>query len=160
MNYHWQQDKKKKLRNEFNNHKSTVLKLSKPQISKLIQFGGFLGSLLNKLTDPLMKVPIPSAKKFLASLGITEAASPIDPGILKKIHGFGTTTLIVSNKETNCITKIIQAFEDSNILFKGVTKTTKNETKKTKRRILKHVVGYFGYITLVYLKTYYQRKEL
>ena len=43
MNYYWQQDKKTKLRNAFNNNMSTDLKLSKDQISKIIQSGGFLG---------------------------------------------------------------------------------------------------------------------
>ena len=38
---------------------STDLKLSKAQISKIIQSGGFLGSLLSKLAVPLMKVAIP-----------------------------------------------------------------------------------------------------
>ena len=54
---------------------STDLKLSKAQISKIIQSGGFLGSLLSKLADPLMKVAIPLAKNVLALLGITAAAS-------------------------------------------------------------------------------------
>ena len=36
---------KAKLRNAFINHISTDLKLSKVQISKIIQSGGFLGSL-------------------------------------------------------------------------------------------------------------------
>ena len=40
------------LRNSFNNNMSTDLKLSKAQISKIIQSGGFLGSLLSKLTGP------------------------------------------------------------------------------------------------------------
>ena len=35
---------KTKLRNAFNNNMSTDLKLSKAQISKIIQSGGFLGS--------------------------------------------------------------------------------------------------------------------
>ena len=39
--------------------------------------------------------------------------------------------------------KIVQALDDSNILLKGVPKTTTNETKKQKRRIFKYVVGYF-----------------
>ena len=38
-----------KLRNEFNNNLSTEIKLSKAQISKIIQSGGYLGSLLSKL---------------------------------------------------------------------------------------------------------------
>ena len=62
---------KTKLRNAFNNNMSTDLKLSKAQISKIIQSGGFLGSLLSKLADPLMKVAIPLAKDVLAPLGVT-----------------------------------------------------------------------------------------
>ena len=75
---------KTKLRNAFNNNMSTDLKLSKAHISKIIQSGGFLGSLLSKLAGPLMKVAIPLAKNALAPLGITEAASAIDSGIQKK----------------------------------------------------------------------------
>ena len=55
---------KTKLRNAFNNNISTDLKISKAQISKIIQSGGFLGSLLSKLAGPLMKVAIPLAKMF------------------------------------------------------------------------------------------------
>ena len=51
-----------KLWNAFNNSMSTHLKLSKAQISKIIQSGGFLGSLLGKLPGPLMKVAIHLAK--------------------------------------------------------------------------------------------------
>ena len=50
----------------------------------------------------------------------------------KKIHGSGTTTLIISHEEMNDIMKIVQALEDSNILLKGVTKTIKKETKDQK----------------------------
>ena len=121
-----------KLRNAFNNNMSTDVKLSKAQISKIIQSGGFVGLLLSQLAGPLMKVAVPLAKNILAPLGITAAASAIDAGIQKKIHGSGTTTLIISNKEMNDIIKIVQDLEDSNILLKGVTKTIKNETKKQK----------------------------
>ena len=75
---------KTELRNAFSNKMSTDLKLSKAQISKTIQSGGFLGSLLSKLAVPLMKVAIPLAKNVLAPLGITAAASAIDAGIQKK----------------------------------------------------------------------------
>ena len=60
------------------------IKLSKAQISKIVQSGGFLGSLLSKIAGPLMKVAIPQAKNILAPLGITTAASAIDAGIQKK----------------------------------------------------------------------------
>ena len=134
---------KTKLRNDFNSNMLTDLKLSKTQISKIIQSGGFLGSLLSKLAGSLMKVAIPLAKNVLAPLGITAAAPAIYAGIQKKIHGSRTTTLIILNEEMNHIIKIVQALGDFNILLKGVTKTIKNETKKTKRRIFKYVVGYF-----------------
>ena len=89
---------KTKLRNAFNNNMSTDLKLFKAQISKRIQSGGFLGSLLRKLAGPLMKIAIPLAKNILNPLGIAAAASAIDAGTQKKKHGSGTTT---SNKEMN-----------------------------------------------------------
>ena len=75
---------KTKVRNAFNNNMSTDLKLSKAQISRIIQSGGFLGSLLSKLSGPLMKIAVPLAKSVSASLGITAAASAIDVGIQKK----------------------------------------------------------------------------
>ena len=50
---------KTKLKNAFNSNMSTDLELSKAQISKIIQSGGFLGSLLSKLAGPLKKVAIP-----------------------------------------------------------------------------------------------------
>ena len=75
---------KTKLRNTFNNNKLTDLKLSRAHIFKIIQSGGFLGSLLIKLADPLMKVVIPSAKNVLAPLGVTAAALATDAGIPKK----------------------------------------------------------------------------
>ena len=62
---------------------STDLKLPKAQISKIIQSGAFLGSLLSKLAGPLMKVSILLAKKVLVPLGITATASAIDAGIQK-----------------------------------------------------------------------------
>ena len=75
---------KTKPRNAFNNNVSTHLKLSKAEISKIIQSGGFLGSLLSKLFGPLMKVAIPLARNVLAPLRITAAAPAIEAGIQKK----------------------------------------------------------------------------
>ena len=70
---------KTKLRNAFNNNMLTDLKLSKAQISKIIQSGGFFGRLLG----PLLKTGIlliknvikPLAKSVLIPLGLTAAAS-------------------------------------------------------------------------------------
>ena len=63
---------------------STDVKLSKTLISKIVQSGGFLGSLLSKLAGPLIKVAVPLAKNILAPLEITAAASAIDAGFPKK----------------------------------------------------------------------------
>ena len=63
---------KTKSRNAFNNNISSNLKLSRAQISKIIQSGGFLGSLLNKSAAPLIKVATPLGKNILAPLGITQ----------------------------------------------------------------------------------------
>ena len=91
-----------------------------------------------------MKVAIPLAKNVLAPLGTTAAASAIDAGIQKKIHGSGTITLIISNKKMNDIMKIVQALADSNILLKGVTKTVKNETNEQKGGLLSMLQGTLG----------------
>ena len=80
---------KRKTRNAFNNNNtSTDLKLSKAQINKIIQSGGFLSKLLGPLLKtglPLIKNVIkPLAKSVLIPLGLTAAASAADVGIRKK----------------------------------------------------------------------------
>ena len=110
-------------------------------LKTICQSGGFLGSLLIKLVGPLMKVAIPLAKNVLAPSAITVAASAIDTGIQKKIHGSGTTMLIISNEEIDNRMKIVQSLEDSDILLKGVTKAIKNETKEQKGGFLSMLLG-------------------
>ena len=72
------------LRNAFNNNMSTDMKLSKVQISKIIQSSGLLGSLLSKLAGTLINVAVSLAKNILAPLRRTAAASASDAGIKKK----------------------------------------------------------------------------
>ena len=74
-----------KLRNAINNNMSTDIKLSKAQIKKIIQSGGYLGSLLSQVAGPLMKVGMPLIKNVLAPLGLTAAMSAIDGSIKRKI---------------------------------------------------------------------------
>ena len=50
----------------------------------MIQSGGFLGNLLDKLAGPLMKVAMLLAKNVLAPLGISAALSAIDGSIKKR----------------------------------------------------------------------------
>ena len=127
---------------------SADLKLSKTQISKIIQSRGFLSKLLGPLLKtglPLIKNVIkPLAKIVLIPLGLTSEASAADAGIHKKILGSGTTTLIMSNEEMNDIMDIVQALEDSNILLKEVTKTIENETKEQKGGFLSMLLGTLG----------------
>ena len=139
---------KGKLRNAFNNNMSTDFKLSRGQISKIIQSGGFLGRLLGPLLKTglllIKNVIKPLANSILIPLGLTAESSAADAGIHKKILGSGTTALMVSNEEMNDIMKIVQALEDSNILLKGVTKTIKNETKDQKGGFLSMLLGTLG----------------
>ena len=53
------------------------------------------------------------------------------------------TTLIISNEEMNDIMKIIKSLEESDILIKDVSKTIKNEAKKTKKRISQNAIRHF-----------------
>ena len=96
------------IRKAFANHSSFDIKLSKTQLSKMIQSGGCLGNLLGKLAGPLMKVAMPLAKNVLAPLGLSAAMSAIDGSIEKKMLGSGTTTLIISNDEMDDILKIVK----------------------------------------------------
>ena len=76
------------LRKAFANNSSTDIKLSKTQLSNMIQSGRFLGSLLGPLLKaglPLISNVIkPLAKSVLVPLGLTAAASVADAGIHKK----------------------------------------------------------------------------
>ena len=108
------------LHKAFANHSSIDIKLSKTQLSKMIQSGGFLGRLLGPLLKtglPLIKNVIkPLAKSVLNPLGLTAAASAADARIHKKILGSGnTTTLIISNDEIEDIAKIVKSLEDSGL---------------------------------------------
>ena len=132
-----------KLRNAINNNLATDIKLSKVQIKKLIQSGGFLGKLLSKLAGPLMKVALPLAKNVLAPLGLTAAMSAIDGSIQKKIQG-SRVKLIIEQEDMNGIMKIIEALENYGILLKGVTKTIENETKEQRGGLLGMLLGTLG----------------
>ena len=102
-----------KLRKAFANHLSADIKLSKTQLSKMIQSGGFLGRLLGPLLKtglPLMKNVIkPLAKSVLILLGLNEVASAADAGIRAGIH-------IISNDEMDDIIRIVKSLKDSSLL--------------------------------------------
>ena len=132
-----------KLRNAINNNLTTDIKLSKVQIKKIIQSGGFLGKLLSKLAGPLMKVALPLAKNVLAALGLTAAMSAIDGSIQKKMHGSGVK-LIIEQEDMKDIMKIIEGLENPGILLKGVSKTIENKTKEQRGGFLSMLLGTLG----------------
>ena len=133
----------------FAKNTSTDIKLSKTQLSKMIQSGGFLGRLLGPLLKtglPLMKSVIkPLAKSVLIPLGLTAAASAADAGIHKKILGSGhNTTLIISNDEMDDILKIVKSLEHSGVLLKGVSETIQHEAKEQRGGFLSMLLGTLG----------------
>ena len=101
-----------KLHKAFANNFWANIKLSKTQLYKIWQSGGFLGKLLRPLLKPglpLMKnVLQPLAKSVLISLGLTAAASATVADIHQKMFGSGGTILIISNEEMiNIMKKIV-----------------------------------------------------
>ena len=73
------------LRKAISNYLSTDIKLSKTELSKMIQSGGFHGRLLGPLLNtglPMIKNVIkPLAISVLIPLSLTAAASAADAGI-------------------------------------------------------------------------------
>ena len=139
------------IRQAFANHLSTDIKLSKTQLSKMIQSGGFLGRLLGPLLKtglPLMKSVIkPLAKSVLIPLGLTAAASAADAGIHKKILGSGhnnDANLIISNDEMDDILKIVKSLEDSGVLLKGVSEKIQHEAREQRGGFLSMLLGTLG----------------
>ena len=128
------------LHKAFANHTSADIKLSKTQLSKMIQLGGFFGRRFGPLLKtglPLMKSVIqPLVKIVLISLGLTAAASAADAGIRKKILGSGhNTSLKISNDEMEDILKIVKSLESSGLLL-GVVKQLKMKQKNKKEDFL------------------------
>ena len=151
------------LRKAFPNYLSTDIKLSKTQLSKMIQWGGFLGRLLGPILKaelPLIKNATKSlAKSVLVLLGLTAAASAADARIHKKILGSGprnfsssaphnnnnnTATLTISNDEMKNITEIVKSLEDSGLLLEGVSETIQNKAKEQKGGFLSMLLGTLG----------------
>ena len=146
------------LRKAFANHSLTDIKLSKAQLSNMIQSGGFPGRLLGPLLKTrlplILNVIKPLAKIVLISLGLTAEASAADAGIHKKILGSGNmATLMISNDEIHDIIKIVKSLEDSGLLIKGATETVENKVKEQKGRFLSMFLGTLGASLLEILLT-------
>ena len=97
------------------------------------QIRGFLNFLRSLMAAglPLIKDVLTSLpKKVFIPLGLTAAAKRTYAAIQIKIYGSGTTGVIISNEEIEDITKRVKSLEESGLLIKGISQTTKNETKK------------------------------
>ena len=124
------------LREAFANNSSSDIKVSKNQLSNTLQSEGFLGRRIDPLLKPglpLMKnLMKPLAKSVLIPIGLSAASPAADSEIHKKILRSGTTTLIISNDETEDIIDTVKSLEDSGLLLKEVSETIQNETKEQK----------------------------
>ena len=115
---------------------STDIKLSKAQISKIIQSGESFGSWLANLgKKALINAAIPLAKDILLGL-VSNLASNARNKIERKLSGKVTVragkgfSLFISNEDMNGIIKIIKPLEYSNLLIDGITETAKHEINK------------------------------
>ena len=111
------------IRKAFANNSLIDIKLSKTQLSKMIQSGGFLGRLLDPLLKaglPLIKNVInPLAKIVLIPLRLTAAESAANAGIHKKmLCSANMTTLVILTDEIGDIIRIVKSLEDSGLLLK------------------------------------------
>ena len=124
-----------KIRKVFANGSSANIKFSKTRLSKMIQSGVFLGTLLGPLLkagSSLMKNVLKQlASSVLVLLGLPATASVIDAAIQKKNFG-SRTTLAFSNEEIDDIMKITEALEKSGLLIKSVSEAVGNEVRKQK----------------------------
>ena len=137
-----------KLHKAFANGSSANSKLSKTQLHKKGQSGGFLGRHLGPLLRtalPLIRnILKPLAKSVLILLGLTVAALATDAAIHKKMFESGVTTLIISNEEMNDNKKINKSYEESGLLIKDISETIKNEAKEQKGGFLGMLLGALG----------------
>ena len=122
------------IRKAFAKNTLIDIKLSKSQLSKMIQSGGFL----DRLLGPLLKSGLPLMKSVIKPLA--------DGGIHKKILGsaHNNSTLIISNDEMDDILKIVKFLEDSGLLLKGVSETTQHEAKEQRGGFLSMLLGTLG----------------
>ena len=117
---------------------SADIKLSKVQLSKIIQSGGFLGAFLGKFSSPLMKADVPLAKNVLALLPTVASASAIDVAIQRKILEQDVVTaeklitLVISDEDD--FIRSIKLLENSDVLIDVVSETVTYETKKWKKK--------------------------
>ena len=143
----------------YGEQKSIYIELSKTQLPKIIQSGGFLGALLDKLAGLLMKIDVPLAKQFLVPLAIMISASAIDGAIQTKLREESIAKagkivyLVISNEDMDDSVNVIRSLENSGVLIDGASETIKHEIKKEEGGFLDMLLGTLGTSVLGYMLT-------
>ena len=129
----------------FENDSSANEKLSKTQLHKIGQSGGFLGRILGRLLKGglslIENVFKPLAKSVLMPLGSIVAALAIVASLHNKIFGEDVTTLIISNEKMNDVMNMVTSLEESRLLIKDVSKTIKHQAKEQKGGFIGMLLG-------------------
>ena len=125
-----------KIGNAFANNISTDLRLSKAQISKIIQSVEHFGSWLSKLGKRvLINIAIPLGRDNLSGLVRNLTSNAVNK-FEGKVSGKGAVsarkglTLFISNEDMNGVIKVIKLLGDSGVLIDGITETVKHEIRK------------------------------
>ena len=77
----------------------------------------------------------------MTRLGLTASASATDVAIHKKMLESGITTLIISTEQINDIMEIVEYFEESGLLIRGISETIQNKVKEQKYRFVSMLLG-------------------
>ena len=127
-----------KIRNSFANNISIDIKLSKSQISKVIQSAGSLGSCLGnwgKIALTYLAIPCARDNLFgLVSNIFSNAINILEREINRKeaVKAGRGFTLFILIEDMNDIIKIMKSLEDSGVLIHGVAETVKCKIKKAR----------------------------
>ena len=126
-----------KLRKKISNNMSADIKLSKAEIKKITQSGGFLGRLLGKLILKMIPAGTLLVKNIAAPLGLSAAMSGIDVLIQKSVFSSSdpqsggnklddiVNVLKISNSGLNRMMEILKVLENHDILPKRILKQLK-----------------------------------
>ena len=112
-----------KIRNAFAHKISRDIRLSKTQMSKIIQWGGSFGSWLGNLGKKAMRN---IARDNLAGL-VSNLTSSVINKFDRKTSGRGSViagkgfTIFISNEDVNDIIKVIKSLEDLGVFIDWVT---------------------------------------
>ena len=135
-----------KIRNTFTNNIWTDIKLSKSQISKIIQWGGFFGSWLNELGKKIetnlslcfARDKLPRLVNNITSNAASNAINKFERKISGKeaVRAGKGFTLSSSNEDIDDIITIIKLLEASEVLTEGITEAVKHKIEKQERGFL------------------------